>query len=124
MGRRLRPSDKEAWQDDLAGVNKRQTDILISESRIRQHDTGEGKRDIQVTTHMHMDACSHMLSLSNAPDRRYHYLELEMIVSSIVAESGAFHLLRATCMMSSSSVSLALVERSHQGELTACAGHL
>ncbi|KAA0713324.1 hypothetical protein E1301_Tti009256 [Triplophysa tibetana] len=49
MGSRLRPSDKEAWKDDLAGVNKRQTDILISESRIRQHDNGEGKRDIQIS---------------------------------------------------------------------------
>lgn len=48
----------KVWKDDLAGVNKRQTDILISESRIRQHDNGEGKRDIQVTTRAQAHALS------------------------------------------------------------------
>lgn len=109
------------WKHGKMGANKRRTDILISEPRIRQHDNGEGKRDIQVTTHTCAQART--LAPSNAPDRRYHYLESEMMVSSIVAESGAFGLLRATCLMSSSSVSLALDGPSHQGELTACAWH-
>lgn len=86
---------------------------------ITKEKVKEISRSLHTRTHKHR----HTLPLSNAPNRRYHYLEQEMMVSSIVAESGAFHLLQATRLMSPSlSLCWCLIVFSHQGELTACVG--